>query len=72
HPIARYERIRELTSQVKRSDLPAGATSIVDVAGVVPPVLHTSIARSLFGTRLFNVTVTNVPGPQTTLYAFGS
>jgi diacylglycerol O-acyltransferase len=30
------------------------------------------VAQSLFATRLFNVTVTNVPGPQTTLYAFGA
>ena len=38
----------------------------------MPPVLHSYIARSLFATRLFNVTITNVPGPQVPLYAFGS
>jgi diacylglycerol O-acyltransferase len=26
----------------------------------------------MFGTRLFNVTVTNVPGPQIPLFAFGA
>jgi diacylglycerol O-acyltransferase / wax synthase len=26
----------------------------------------------MFGTRLFNVTVTNVPGPQLPLFAFGA
>ena len=35
-------------------------------------MLHSFVARSLFATRLFNVTITNVPGPQTPLYYFGS
>jgi hypothetical protein len=26
----------------------------------------------MYGTRLFNVTVTNVPGPQEPMYAFGA
>ena len=35
-------------------------------------MLHAVVARNLYATRLFNVTVTNVPGPQTPLYGFGS
>jgi hypothetical protein len=35
-------------------------------------VLHHEFARTMYGTRLFNVTVTNVPGPPATLYAFGA
>ena len=37
-----------------------------------PPVLHAALARSLYATRLFNVTITNVPGPQMPLFAFGA
>ena len=44
----------------------------MSLAGHAPPVLHSFLARSLFATRLFNVTITNVPGPQFPLYAFGS
>ena len=35
-------------------------------------MLHSVLAKSLFASRLFNVTVTNVPGPQQPLYAFGA
>jgi hypothetical protein len=43
---------------------------MLGLAEHLPPVLHTSFARSLFGTRLFNVTVTNVPGPPHVTRAF--
>ena len=42
------------------------------MTALVPPALHPRLAASLYATRLFNVTVTNVPGPQLTLYAFGA
>jgi hypothetical protein len=45
---------------------------MLDLAALAPPVLHATIARSLYATRLFNVTITNVPGPQLPLYAFGA
>ena len=41
-------------------------------ARLASPLLHSSIAQALYATRLFNVTITNVPGPQQTLYAFGA
>lgn len=45
---------------------------MIDVSSLAPPILHSSIARSMYATRLFNITITNVPGPQQPLYAFGS
>ena len=44
---------------------------IARFAGVAPPTLHSMGARlgSAMSKRLFNVIVTNVPGPQSPLYA---
>jgi diacylglycerol O-acyltransferase len=71
-PRPRYRRVRAETMRLKASHEAAGGRLLVDLAGLAPPVLHSVIARSLFATRLFNVTVTNVPGSPTTMYAFGA
>ena len=43
-----------------------GAESLAGIAGFAPPTLHSLGARlgSAMSRRLFNVVVTNVPGPQ--------
>jgi WS/DGAT/MGAT family acyltransferase len=71
-PERRYELQREEAETLKSGDQALGASTILDLTGHAPPVLHGLIARSLFATRMFNVTITNVPGPQQPLYAFGS
>jgi hypothetical protein len=45
---------------------------MMELMALAPPALHSFIAQSLFATRLFNLTITNVPGPQQPLYALGS
>lgn len=71
-PRARYRRVRAETMRLKASHQAAGGRLLIDLAGLAPPALHSFVAQSLFATRLFNVTVTNVPGPPSTLYAFGA
>ncbi|GMA88469.1 hypothetical protein GCM10025868_37190 [Angustibacter aerolatus] len=48
-----------------------GAQALVGLAGFAPPTLHSMGARvaSAASRRLFNLIVTNVPGPQQPLYA---
>ena len=67
-----YETVAR--SQASKSDpmRAAGATAVIEIAGLAPPVLHSAVAQALYANRLFNVTVTNVPGPQQTLYALGA
>jgi len=50
----------------------AGTSAVIELAGLAPPIVHVALAQALYATRLFNITVTNVPGPQQTLYAFGA
>jgi diacylglycerol O-acyltransferase len=59
------------TAQHGRS---VGADSLIALAGFAPPTLHALGARAARGLsrRLFNLVVTNVPGPQVPLYAAGS
>ncbi|MGO9320691.1 MAG: WS/DGAT domain-containing protein [Solirubrobacteraceae bacterium] len=72
-PVRRY-RETVVRSESLKSDgrQAAGTTAVIELAGLAPPVIHATLARALYATRLFNVTVTNVPGPQQTLYAFGA
>ncbi|HET8975819.1 MAG TPA: wax ester/triacylglycerol synthase family O-acyltransferase [Solirubrobacterales bacterium] len=71
-PLERYRQQLQEAETLKASAQALGTTTILDLADRLPPVLHSFVARSLYATRLFNVTVTNVPGPQTPLYCFGS
>lgn len=72
-PLTRYERVLERTAELKAGSQQAGGKAIRDLADLGPPLAGELIARSMFGgTRMFNLTITNVPGPQLPLYAFGS
>ena len=69
----RYRETVTLARSVKSDgDQAAGTTAVIELAGLAPPVIHSAIAQALYATRLFNLTITNVPGPQQTLYAFGA
>jgi WS/DGAT/MGAT family acyltransferase len=59
------------TAQHGRS---VGADSLIALTGFAPPTLHALGARAARGLsrRLFNLVITNVPGPQVPLYAAGS
>jgi len=71
-PGHRYLLVREDTADVKRGRQAGGAGELLAIGGLAPPILHSVFARSALATRLFNVTVTNVPGPQMPLYALGA
>jgi len=78
-PVAQADPVRRYHETVARSqalksegEQAAGTTAVIEIAGLAPPVIHSTIAQALYATRLFNVTITNVPGPKQTLYAFGA
>jgi diacylglycerol O-acyltransferase / wax synthase len=51
-----------------------GARRLAEIAGFAPPTLHSLGTRVAGGLsrRLFNLVITNVPGPQQPLYAAGA
>ena len=72
-PLARLRSVVERTAQTKAGSQRAGGKTIVDIADMGPPLAGSLIARSMFGgSRMFNLTITNVPGPKERLYAFGA
>ena len=71
-PLRRYRRILAETESLKSGSQALGGLTLIGLASAAPPVLHAFMARSVFATRLFNVTITNVPGPPKTLYGLGS
>ncbi len=73
-PVARLQSVIEAMQAHKRSGQAIGATALVDLVGLTPPTLHSLGARlsSSLSSRVFNVVVTNVPGPQVPLYAMGA
>ncbi|MDA0164992.1 wax ester/triacylglycerol synthase family O-acyltransferase [Solirubrobacter ginsenosidimutans] len=71
-PLRRYELVSAATKRLKAGGQAHAASALTDLTELAPPVLHAGLARSLFAKRLFNVTITNVPGPPSSLSAFGS
>ena len=70
-PLRRY-RLQPPRGSAQGRGQAVGARALIDFTAHAPPVVHSFLARSMYATRLFNVTITNVPGPPRPLYAFGS
>jgi WS/DGAT/MGAT family acyltransferase len=71
-PVLRYRKTAAAAEDLKAGGQAAGGETLVELAGMAPPLVHGVVAQLAFTPRLFNLTITNVPGPQTTLYAFGA
>ena len=70
-PIERLRLVRAGMSDLKESKQALGAEVIAGLTGFAPPTLLAQASRLNFSTRLFNLIVTNVPGPQFPLYILG-
>ncbi len=71
-PLRRYELVRDAAEKRKASGQALGANTVLGLTELAPPVLHASLARLLYAKRLFNITITNVPGAPQRRYAFGA
>ncbi|HLF60137.1 MAG TPA: wax ester/triacylglycerol synthase family O-acyltransferase [Acidimicrobiia bacterium] len=72
-PFARYRLIKERTQNLKKSNQALGAATLVEISSGTPITLL-SLANRVVGSRVrpFNMTVTNIPGPQFPMYLLES
>jgi WS/DGAT/MGAT family acyltransferase len=70
-PVARLETVRRAMDGLKESKQAVGAEVLAGAQNFAPPTLLAQASRLNFSTRLFNLLVTNVPGPQFPLYVQG-
>ncbi|MDX1692037.1 MAG: wax ester/triacylglycerol synthase family O-acyltransferase, partial [Acidimicrobiia bacterium] len=72
-PVARLKAVGERTRHLKETDQALGAALLTQSASFTPSTVLTMAARVVAATaRPFNMTITNVPGPQVPLYLLDS
>jgi diacylglycerol O-acyltransferase / wax synthase len=70
-PVARLKVVRAAMDGLKDSKQAVGGEVLAGVQSFTPPTIFAQASRLNFSTRLFNLLVTNVPGPQFPLYVLG-
>jgi diacylglycerol O-acyltransferase / wax synthase len=70
-PVARLRVVKQAMDGLKESKQALGAEVISNLERFAPPTILAQASRINFSTRLFNLIVTNVPGPQFPLYLLG-
>jgi hypothetical protein len=70
-PVARLRFVKKAMDGLKESKQAVGAATLTAVNNLAPPTILAQASRLNFSTRLFNLIVTNIPGPQMPLYLLG-
>ncbi|MGI8904830.1 MAG: WS/DGAT/MGAT family O-acyltransferase [Solirubrobacteraceae bacterium] len=70
-PVQRMRAITRAMEEVKDSGQAVGAEVLTQLSGFAPATLMAQAARLQARQKLFNLVVTNVPGPQFPLYLLG-
>jgi WS/DGAT/MGAT family acyltransferase len=70
-PVERLRTVKAAMDGLKESKQAVGAEVLTSAQNFAPPTILAQASRLNFSTRLFNLIVTNVPGPQFPLYVRG-
>jgi len=70
-PVERLRIVREAMQGLKESKQALAAQVIAGLEDFAPPTILSMASRSHWSPRLFNMIVTNVPGPQIPIYLLG-
>ena len=68
---ARLRRVHETMSQRKRDGEPEGADIALKAAALTPQAVQHTVSRFIARPRMFNLVVSNIPGPTEQLYMLG-
>lgn len=70
-PVRRLREVHAATLARKRSGNPAGGSDVIRSIGIVPAPVRSLISRLMASPQAFNLTISNIPGPQEPLYMRG-
>ena len=71
-PLARLAAIREATAAFKESERASGGEALMNGLGMLPVPLQAPVARYAASARMYNLVVSNVPGPRMPVYLLGA
>ncbi len=71
-PLARLRAIREQTAAFKATERASGGEALMSSLGLLPPALQAPVARYAASARMYNLVVSNVPGPRVPVYLLGA
>jgi diacylglycerol O-acyltransferase len=69
---ARLREVHRATAAFKSSGRPAGTGALLGAVGLLPDPLKDRAARLASSARVFNLTVSNIPGPRFPVYMLGA
>jgi hypothetical protein len=74
NPVVRFSQLSYAMKAHAEGGQLVGADALAALSGVAPPTMHAMAARlaGSLAKRLFNLVITNVPGPQLPLYSGGA
>lgn len=70
-PVARLSLVRASMEHLKTSKQAQGAKVMTSLENALPPAILARASRLGFSSRMYNLLVTNVPGPQVPIYMLG-
>lgn len=70
-PAERLRQVREAMDGLKQSKQAVGAAALTSMQDFMPPTVLAQASRVQFSPRIYNLMVTNVPGPQFPVYVLG-
>ena len=70
-PLGRLEAVRSAMTAAKASPQALGVRVVTALGGLAPPPLIAALGRTQIAPRLFNLVVTNLPGPREELSLLG-